>query len=38
MAYSARQCFEGVLTELSKTKTSTLLLEDFNYLFNKALN
>lgn len=35
---TARQCFEGALSELSKTKSPSLLLEDFNYFFNKAIN
>jgi hypothetical protein len=38
MAYTSRQCFEGTLTELSKVKGPSLLLEDFNYFFNKAIN
>lgn len=35
---TARQCFEGLLTELSKVKAPSMLLQDFNYFFNKALN
>lgn len=35
---TAREVFEGALIEVSKVKSSTLLLEDFNYLFNKAIN
>lgn len=35
---TARQCFEGLLTELSKVNAPSMLLSDFNYFFNKALN
>lgn len=35
---TARQVFEGALIELSKVKAPSLLLDDFNYLFNKAIN
>ena len=35
---TARQCFEGLLTELSKVNAPSMLLQDFNYFFNKALN
>jgi hypothetical protein len=35
---TARQVYEGVLIELNKTKAPNLLLEDFNYLFNKAVD
>lgn len=35
---TARQIFEGVLIELSKVNAPSLLLSDFNYLFNKAVN
>ena len=35
---TARQIFEGMLIELNKVHAPTLLLEDFNYLFNKAIN
>lgn len=35
---TARQVFEGVLTELSKVKAPSLLLHEFNYYFNKAIN
>lgn len=35
---TARQVFEGMLTELSKVNAPSLLLEDFNYFFNKAVN
>lgn len=34
---TARQVYEGVLIELNKVKTRSLLLEEFNYLFNKAI-
>ena len=34
---TARQIFEGMLVELSKVNAPSLLLEDFNYLFNKAI-
>lgn len=35
---TARQVFEGLLTELSKVKASSMLLQDFNYFINKAIN
>nr|DAM35504.1 MAG TPA: hypothetical protein [Bacteriophage sp.] len=35
---TARQIFEGVLTELSKVNAPSLLLSEFNYYFNKAIN
>jgi len=35
---TARQVWEGVLIEMNKTQAPSLLLEDFNYLFNKAIN
>ena len=35
---TARQVFEGVLIELNKVEAPSLLLEDFNYFFNKAIN
>ncbi len=35
---TARQCFEALLTELSKVNAPSMLLQDFNYFFNKALN
>jgi hypothetical protein len=35
---TARQVYEGVLIELNKVQAPSLLLEDFNYLFNKAIN
>ena len=34
---TARQVYQGVLVELNKVAAPSLLLEDFNYLFNKAL-
>ena len=34
---TARQVYEGVLVELNKVNAPSLLLEDFNYLFNKAI-
>lgn len=34
---TARQVYEGVLIELNKVEAPSLLLEDFNYLFNKAV-
>lgn len=38
MAYTARQIYEAVLIEMNKVDAPSLLLEDFNYLFNKAIN
>ena len=35
---TARQVWEGVQIEMNKTQAPSLLLEDFNYLFNKAIN
>jgi len=35
---TSRQCYEGVLIELNKAEAPNLLLEDFNYLFNKAIS
>ena len=35
---TSRQIYEGVLVELNKEQAPSLLLEDFNYLFNKAIN
>lgn len=35
---TARQCFEGLLTELNKVNAPSMLLQDFNYFFNKAIN
>lgn len=34
---TARQVYQGVLIELNKVASPSLLLEDFNYLFNKAV-
>lgn len=33
-----RQVYEGVLTELNKVQAPSMLLEDFNYFANKAVN
>lgn len=35
---TARQVWEGVQIELNKQQAPSLLLEDYNYLFNKAIN
>lgn len=35
---TVKECFEGVLVELSKVNAPSLLLQDFNYFFNKAIN
>lgn len=35
---TARQVYEAVLIELNKVNAPSLLLEDFNYLFNRAIN
>ena len=35
---SARELYEGVLIELNKENAPNLLLEDFNYFANKAIN
>lgn len=35
---TARQIWEGMLTELSKVNAPSMLLQDFNYFFNKAIN
>lgn len=35
---TARQVYEGVLIELNKAQAPNLLLEDFNYFFNKAVD
>ena len=35
---TARQCYEAILIELNKENAPNILLEDFNYLFNKAIN
>ena len=34
---TARQVYEAMLTELNKVEAPTLLLEDFNYFFNKEI-
>lgn len=34
---TARQVYEGTLIEMNKVQAPSLLLEDFNYLFNKAV-
>ena len=38
MAMTARQVYEGVLTEMNKVQAPSMLLEDFNYFVNKAIN
>lgn len=38
MAMTTRQVWEGMLTELSKVNAPSMLLQDFNYFFNKAIN
>lgn len=35
---TSRQIFDALLVELNKVNAPSLLLEDFNYLFNKAIN
>lgn len=35
---TARQVYEGVLTEMNKVQAPSMLLEDFNYFLNKAVN
>lgn len=35
---TARQVFESMLIEVSKVNAPSLLLSEFNYLFNKAIN
>lgn len=35
---SAKDVYEAALIELNKVQAPSLLLEDFNYLFNKAVN
>ncbi len=35
---TARQVFEAVQIEMNKQQAPSMLLEDFNYLFNKAIN
>lgn len=37
MALTAREVWNGMLTELSKTSAPSLLLHEFNYYFNKAI-
>ena len=34
---TARQAYEAVLIELNKENAPNIMLEDFNYLFNKAI-
>lgn len=38
MALTARQVYEGTLIELNKIQAPSMLLEDFNYFINKAIN
>lgn len=35
---TAREVFEGLLVELSKVNAPSMLLQDFNYFFNKAVS
>ena len=35
---TARQVYEGVLVEMNKIQAPSMLLEDFNYFINKAIN
>lgn len=35
---TSKQIFEGLLTELSKVNAPSMLLQDFNYFINKAIN
>ena len=35
---TARQVYEAILIELHKEHAPNIFLEDFNYLFNKAIN
>ena len=35
---TARQIWEGMLIELSKVNAPSMLLSDFNYFINKAIN
>jgi hypothetical protein len=35
---TSRQLYEGVLIELNKANAPNLLLEDFNYFAEKAVN
>ena len=38
MSMTARQVYEGVLVEMNKVQAPSMLLEDFNYMINKAIN
>ena len=38
MSMTARQVYEGVLVEMNKVQAPSMLLEDFNYFINKAIN
>ncbi len=38
MSMTARQIYEGTLTEMNKVQAPSMLLEDFNYFINKAVN
>lgn len=38
MSVTVRQVWEGLLTECSKTKTPSILLQDFNYFLNKTIS
>lgn len=38
MAVTSRQIYESLLTEVNKVNAPALLLEDFNYFCNKAIN
>jgi hypothetical protein len=38
MSMTARQIYEGVLVEMNKIQAPSMLLEDFNYFINKAIN
>jgi hypothetical protein len=38
MSMTARQIYEGVLVEMNKVQAPSMLLEDFNYFINKAIN
>jgi hypothetical protein len=35
---TAKEVYRGILVEMNKTAAPSILLEDFNYLFNKAIN
>jgi hypothetical protein len=35
---TAKECYEAILIEINRTDTPNILLEEFNYLFNKAIN